>query len=107
MALGTDAGGIMAYRSAPATAKLTGIPAGCASAPFTVRVTGRGISSVTWRLGSRRIKGRTIVPGTWYAARIRLSQGRHRLTVTVKFEASTRTQARTFRRIVLGCPATH
>lgn len=101
--LGTDSGHVSAYRSAPASAKLTGVRAGCASAPFTLRVTGLGIASVTWRLDSRRIKGRSIHPGTRYAARFRLTPGRHMLSVEVKFEASSQTHSRAFRRILLGC----
>jgi hypothetical protein len=107
-ALGTGRDGrMMAYRSAPASATLTGVRAGCASAPFTVRVTGLGISSITWRLGSRAIKGHSIRSGTRYAARIRLSPGSHKLTVKVKFQAYSHTRVRRFRRIVVGCPATH
>jgi hypothetical protein len=45
--------------------------------------------------------------GTRYAARFRVSPGRHTLTVKVKFQAYSQTQVRTFRRIVVGCPATH
>jgi hypothetical protein len=100
-----DGAGVVAYRSAPASAKLTGVPAGCASGRFTVRVIGLGISSVTWRLGHRRIKGRTVAPGKRYAARIRLSPGRHKFTVKVRFAAAGDAQARTFRQVLRGCPA--
>lgn len=106
-ALGTGGGRVTAYRSAPASATLTGVRAGCVSAPFTVRVTGLGISSVTWSLGSKRIKGRRIRRGSRYAANIRLSPGTHKLTVKVKFQAYSHARVRTFRRIVVGCPATH
>lgn len=106
-ALGTGGGRVTAYRSAPASATLTGIRAGCASTPFTVRVTGLGIASVTWTLGSQPIHGHSIRAGTRYAARIRLSPGSHRLVVKVTFQAYSHTRARTFRRIVVGCPATH
>jgi hypothetical protein len=105
-ALGTDDGDVTAYQSAPANAALTGIPAGCVSASSAARVTGLGISSVTWRLGSRRIIGRIIHPGTQYAAHIRISPGKHELTVKIKFEASSQTPARTFHRILVGCPTT-
>jgi hypothetical protein len=106
-ALGTGAGSVTAYRSAPASATLTGVPAGCVSAPLTVTITGLGISSVTWSLGRERIKGRRIRRGSRYAAAIRLSPGTHKLLVKVKFQAYTDARARTFRRIVVGCPATH
>jgi hypothetical protein len=106
-ALGTGGSSdVTAYRSAPANARLTGIPSECASAPSIARVTGLGISSVTWKLGSRRIKGRIILPGTRYAAHIRIPPGRHQLSVKVKFQASSQTPARTFRRILVGCAAT-
>jgi hypothetical protein len=100
----TAVGGVHAERSAPASAELSDIPSPCAGGRLTLHVTGLGISSVTWRLGTRRITGRTIVPGTRYAVRIRLSPGRHSLSVKVKFEASAQTPAHTFRRIVAGCP---
>jgi hypothetical protein len=106
-ALGTTGGRVIAYRSARASATLTGIPAGCVSAPFTVRVTGLGISSVTWRLGSRPITGHSIHSGTRYTARIRLPPGSHTLTVKVKFQPYTHARVRTFRRIVAACPAAH
>jgi hypothetical protein len=105
-ALGPLTGGnALAYRSVPASAKLTGVRAGCASGRFTVRVIGLGISSVTWRLGSRRIKGRIVAPGKRYAARVRLSSGRHKFIVKVRFAAAGDTQARTFREVLHGCPA--
>jgi len=100
-------GDVVAEQSAPANAKLTGIPAACTSAGFTVRVTGAGISSVTWSLDSKTIKGRSVHRGTQYAASIRLSPGRHKLTVKVKFTASSQTHALTFRREVLGCTPAH
>jgi hypothetical protein len=103
-ALGPLAGGnVLAYRSVPASAKLTGAPAGCGSGRFTVRVIGLGISSVTWTLNSRRIKGRIVARGKRYAARIRLSPGRHKLTVKVRFAEAGDAQARTFRRVLHRC----
>ncbi len=105
VALGVIDGNVLAYRSAPASAKLTGVPEGCASGRFTARVIGLGISSVTWRLNSRRIKGRIVAPGKRYAARIRLSPGRHKFTVKVRFAAASDTRARTFRQVLRGCPA--
>ena len=96
----------VAEQSAPASAKLTGIPVPCASARFTLRVTGIEISSVVWSLDSKRLKGRNVDRGTRYVASVRLSPGRHELTVRVKFSASSQTHARTFRRSVLGCSPT-
>ncbi len=104
-AVGDLAGNVLAYRSAPVSAKLTGVPAGCASSRFTVRVIGLGISSVTWRLNGRRVKGRIVAPGKRYAAHIRLSPGRHKFTVKVRFAAAGDAQARTFRQVLRGCPA--
>lgn len=106
-ALGPGDSGVTAYRSASANATLTGVGVGCVSAPFTVSVTGLGISAVAWRLDGKPIKGHGIRRGTAYAAHIRVSPGRHRLTVKVRFQASSDTRVRTFRRIVVGCPATH
>ena len=102
-ALGNTISGVIAEQSAPANAKLTGIPAGCTSARFTVHVTGTGIASVAWSLDKKAIKGHSVHRGTQYAASIRLPSGRHKLTVKVKFTASSQTHALTFRRDVLGC----
>jgi hypothetical protein len=99
--------GSVAEQSAPATAKLSGIPVGCASGRFTVHLNGIGISSVAWSLDSQRLKGHTVVRGTRYVASIRLSPGRHRLRVKVRFEPSAQTRALTFRRTLLGCSPTH
>jgi hypothetical protein len=56
----TALGGGVVYRSAPASAKLIGARARCASGRFTVRVIGLGISSVTWRLGRRPSKATSL-----------------------------------------------
>jgi hypothetical protein len=106
-ALGTAGGQVTAYQSAPTSATLSGVPAGCVRGPFTVKVTGLGISSVTWSLDSKRIRGASVRPGDQYAARIRLSPGRHQLTVNVVFQAYSHTRARMFRRVVVRCPAVH
>jgi hypothetical protein len=98
-------GNDVAEQSVPASAKLSGIPMRCASGRFTLRVTGIGISSVAWSLDSQRIHGHSVARGTDYAASLRLSPGRHQLTVEVRFTASSQTHARTFRRSVRGCSA--
>ena len=55
MAVGnTVRGNDVAERSAPASANLSGIPVPCASARFTLHVTGIGISSVAWSVDSKR-----------------------------------------------------
>ena len=68
-----------------------------------ITVTGDAISSVTWSLDGRKIKGSALRPGTEYTASIRISPGRHKIKVKVKFKASSDTQARTFHRSVVGC----
>jgi hypothetical protein len=96
-------GNVVVEQSGPATAKLSRVPVPCASARFTMHVTGTGISSVAWSLDSKRIRGRSIDRGTRYVASVRVSPGRHKLIVKVKFTASSQTHAHTFRRNVLGC----
>jgi hypothetical protein len=102
----TVRGNDVAEQSASASAKLNGIPVPCASARFTLRVTGIGISSVAWSLDSKRLTGHSVDRATRYVASVRLSPGRHKLTVRVKFTASSQAHARTFRRSVLGCSPT-
>jgi hypothetical protein len=102
----TIRGNDVAEQSAPASAKLSGIPVPCASARFTLHVTGTGISSVAWALDSNRLKGHSVDRGTRYVASVRLSPGRHQLTVRVRFTVSSQTRARTFHRGVLGCSPT-
>jgi hypothetical protein len=98
--------GSVAEQSAPATAKLTGIPAACTAARFTARVTGTAISSVTWRLDGRTINGHSSRRGSQYVASIRLAPGRHKLTVKVKFTPYSQTQPLILRRAVVGCSRT-
>jgi hypothetical protein len=96
-------GPVVAEQSAPASAKLSGIPAACASGRLTMHVTGVGISSVTWSLDHSRLEGHVLHRGTRYAASTRLAPGTHKLTAKVKFTASSQTHAHTFRRDVRGC----
>jgi hypothetical protein len=100
-------GDVLAERSVPASAKLTGIPAACRSTRFTARVTGTEISSVAWSLDKKRIEGHRVRPGTKYVASIRLTPGRHKLTVKVKFTAASQTHALRIRRRVRGCLPAH
>jgi hypothetical protein len=102
-AVGNSVNGVVAAQSAPASATLTGMPAACASARFTIRVIGNAISSVAWSLDGRKITGRTRHRGIRYDASITLSPGRHKLEVRVDFVASSHTSPRAFRRTVLGC----
>ena len=97
----------VAEQSGPASAKLSGITSACTSARFTLRVTGAGISSVAWSLDSKTIRGHSVHPGMRYVASIRLSPGRHKLAVKVKFTASSQTHALTFRRELRGCSPAH
>ena len=76
--LARDGSGV-AEQSALATAQLTGVPVRCARAPFKVSVTGDAISSVAWSLDGRKIKGRTLRPGTRYAASVGISPGTHKV----------------------------
>lgn len=88
-------GGGVAEQSALATAQLTGVRCD-ARAPVKISVTGDAISSVTWSLDGRKIKGRRLRPGTRYAASVRISLGRHKVKAKVKFKASSETHACTF-----------
>ena len=85
-------------------ATLTGIPTRCVRRPIVVRVIGSSISSVAWSLGGSKLSGRILRKGRTYATSIRLSPGRHRLTVKVRFRRPGQTPPRTFRRSLLGCP---
>jgi hypothetical protein len=108
VAAGTsDKGGLVDRWPQLATAKLTGVPAACVRAPFTARVSGKGIASVVWRLGHTRISGRTVQRGRQYAALISLSPGMHELIVKVRFAAYTHIRARTFDEFVFGCRSHH
>ena len=97
----TATGGAQLVR---ARARLAGIGGTCVPPRFTARIRGSAISSVTWLLDGKRIRGRTVHRGTEYAAAIILSPGSHRLTVKVKFKTSTHSPARIFKRTVAECP---
>ena len=91
--------------TAPASARLAGIPAACVLAPLVVRVRGTGIASVSWSLDGKPIRGRAVHPGTWYAASVSLTPGLHRLIVRVTFVQRSHHRARVFHRSVSGCPS--
>jgi hypothetical protein len=101
----TAVGGSQVVRSMGAptlgvgSAQLTGTPLVCART-LSPRVDGRDISSVTWSLDGRPIRGRSEDPGTRYAVSITLSPGAHELTAKVDFRHR---RARTFHRTVYGC----
>lgn len=101
------AGDLVALQSVPAGAKLSGMPASCASGRFTAQVTGSGIFSVAWSVDSKRLKGHTVARGTRYLASVLLSPGRHVLDVKVHFERSSQTPALALHRIVRGCTPAH
>jgi hypothetical protein len=102
-AVGSDVRGALVEQSAPASAKLTGIPVPCASGRFTLHLSGTEISSVVWSLDGKRVIGHRIDRGTHYVASLRLSPGRHKLNVKVTFQPSSETHAATVRRTVVGC----
>jgi hypothetical protein len=105
--LATLPGDVVAVQSVPASAKLSGIPVRCASGPFTLHLTGAGISSVAWSLDGKRIPGRIVDSGRRYFASVRLSPGRHRLDVKVKFDPSSQAHALAFHRTARGCLPAH
>ena len=102
-ALGTIPGKAVAFQSAPASAKLSRIPVPCASGPFTLHLTGAGISSVAWSLDGKRIQGHIVDRGRRYAASVWLSPGTHTLDVKVKFVPSSQAHPLSFRRTTRGC----
>ena len=102
VALQRTAGPLSAKRRA--SAKLTGIPRACVIARFTAHIDGTEISAVRWLIDGKRTGGRTLQAGTHYAASISPSTGSHRLTVEVRFQASTHASPRIFRRAVSVCP---
>jgi hypothetical protein len=102
-AVGSDLGGALVEQSAPASARLTGTPARCASDRFTLHLRGIEISSVVWSLDGKRVSGHRVDRGTLYVVSFRLSPGRHKLNVKVTFEPSSETHAATVRRTVVGC----
>src|SRR5205085_705101 len=65
------------------SARLTGTPSVCVLTPFTMRVKGRQIASVSWSLDGRRLTGKTARRGRQYSARISVKPGRHFVTVRV------------------------
>lgn len=107
MAIGGGPSGTVALQSVPASARLTSVPSGCTNAGFTVHVSGVGISSVVWSLDSKTIKGHAVRRGTRYIVSVRLSPGKHKLAVKVKFTASSQARPLTLRRVLLGCPPLH
>lgn len=88
---------------APATATLSGIPSRCVRGSVVIHVNGAEISTVAWRLNSRKVRGHSVRRGSRYSASIRLSPGPHKLTVEVRFKSSSQTPRRTFHRAMFGC----
>jgi hypothetical protein len=102
-AVGSGVPGELVEQSAPATAKLTGIPAGCTRGRLTLHLRGVEISSVVWSLDGKTVRGHRVDRGALYAASLRLSPGRNKLNVKVTFEPSSETPAATVRRTVVAC----
>jgi hypothetical protein len=79
----------------------------CASAPFTVRVTGRRIRQVTFFLDGRRIGRVNSRPGrTVFSMRVDPrdeNAAAHRITARVRFTTASGTRARTLRLIFRRC----
>ena len=94
-----DPGGqlVLGERIAPGRARLIGAT-GCRGSAFNVRVVGRQMAAVVWRLDGRVVK-RTNSAASRYTLRInpqRMSVGVHRLVATVRFSASSRTRSQRF-----------
>jgi hypothetical protein len=78
-------------------------PSSCVRKPFTIRVSGRRIASVQFRIDGRQV-GRKI--GNGRALRINPAQygsGIHRVAARVRYQASSRTQPRTHRFVFQRC----
>ena len=95
---------VLGERIIPGAARLIGAT-GCRGKAFSVRVVGRQMATVTFRLDGRVVK--TVRgAGTRATLRVnplRLSLGVHRLVATVRFNASSRTRSRTYRMSFQRC----
>lgn len=103
---GGEPGGqlVLGERIIPGSARLIGAT-GCRGSAFSVRVVGRQMAAVTFRLDGRVVK-RVSRAGSRATLRInprRLSIGVHRLVATVRFNASSRTRSRTYRMSFQRC----
>ncbi|MFL5895342.1 MAG: thrombospondin type 3 repeat-containing protein [Thermoleophilaceae bacterium] len=103
-----DEGGqaVLGERVSSANARLMAAT-GCASRPFTARVTGNGVARVVFVLDGKRLAavGRPNSKGA-FTLRInpaRYRVGVHRLVATVEFKASTRTSSRKLRASFQRC----
>ena len=96
----SDPGGqlVLGERIIPGRARLIGAT-GCRGKAFNVRVVGRQMATVTFRLDGKVVKTvrRAGTRATLRVNPLRLSLGVHRLVATVRFNASSRTRARTLR----------
>jgi hypothetical protein len=99
----TSTASVKAKRIKRGSARLSGVPAACVRSAVRARVTGTQIASVAFALDGRRMHARTVRSGRTYTATFAVSDGGHRLTVTVRFKRSSRTAARRFARIVSAC----
>ena len=89
---------VLGERIAPGRARLIGAT-GCRGKAFSVRVVGRQMAAVTFRLDGRVVK-RVNRSSARYTLRInpaRLSLGVHRLVATVRFNRASRTRSRSYR----------
>ncbi|MEX0992726.1 MAG: choice-of-anchor Q domain-containing protein [Solirubrobacterales bacterium] len=97
----TPAGAVAAAKvKAAATAKISG-PRGCVRKSATIRVRGKGISSVTYSLDGKRIKR---AKGDSTSVTIRsLKSGAHRVTARITFTSATAAKPVTKRFSIVRC----
>jgi hypothetical protein len=99
----TSTATIGAVKAARVSARLSSVPAACVSSAFTARVQGTRIASVRFTLDGSQKRTTTVRRHREYSSRIRVSPGRHTLTVRVTFTRGSASRFRTFRRAVTGC----
>jgi hypothetical protein len=88
------------------TSKLAGVARAraCVRTATTLHVKGRRITSVTWFVNGKKIRGKTVRRGTSYSARIATSPGSHnKVTAKVRYAAASHTAPHTFHATVSGC----
>lgn len=87
-------------RATPGSARLIG-PTRCVRGRYALRVLGREIRSVVFRIGTRRV--RATRSGNVFTARVSPSGAVQRITARVTFTTSSGTRARTLRLAVQRC----
>jgi hypothetical protein len=84
-------------------AHLAAVPLACVRGPFTVRIRGAQIASVSVTVDGARKHTTAVHRGKQYSAQLSVSPGAHTLTIHVKFRSASKTRSRTFHRAVAGC----